>query len=115
MNVRLGWITAASLFAASVVLAFAGLWLLAVFTLFGPVYLAGRWDRLRDRHTAFVLLRSELEWARGRIVALEDERAVWWKPTHPGPAGSAPAARPDWSARNRNSNARDASPSHTTT
>ncbi|MEU7980538.1 hypothetical protein AB0B63_18640 [Micromonospora sp. NPDC049081] len=115
MSARLGLFCGAALFAVSVVLAFADLWLLAVAVLSGPAYLAGRWDRHRDRLAAFVLLRAERDRAVAEAAGLCDELTYQYGVAHPDRVAAATVVRRDWPAMNRNTNTRDASPSHTTT
>lgn len=79
-----GLFAAGSLFAAAVALAFADLWLPAVGLLGGVTYVAGRWDRLRDRLAAFTVLRAERDRAVAEAAGLRDELTYRWDRAHAG-------------------------------
>ncbi|WP_328344924.1 hypothetical protein [Micromonospora sp. NBC_00421] len=104
VSVRVVWRVAVVVLLSALVLAAAGWWLAAAGLMWPLGWLAGRWSSRAEA----AVLHAELDRSRTRIDRLEDQLTFW----PPSPA----AGRPDWSARNRNSNtaSRDASPSHTT-
>ncbi|MFJ8687365.1 hypothetical protein [Micromonospora wenchangensis] len=115
VSVRVLWRVGVVLLVSAVVLAAAGWWLPAAGLMWPLGWLAGRWSSRAEATVLRVELaatRTELDRANARVAALEDEQVNRWDTTHPGPPV---VARPDWPSRNRNSNTRDASPSHTTT
>ncbi|MER7331597.1 MULTISPECIES: hypothetical protein [unclassified Micromonospora] len=69
MSARVGWAAAVALFVAAAVLLAAGHVVAAAVLLMGVTYLAGRWDRHRDRQAT----AAELAAKDARVAALEDE------------------------------------------
>ncbi|GGM26581.1 hypothetical protein GCM10011608_09210 [Micromonospora sonchi] len=72
MTARVGLAVGGGAFAVSVAFALADVWLAAAALQMVPAYVAGRWDRRRDRNAELVSLAAELRRAEARIAALED-------------------------------------------
>lgn len=112
---------AAVLFAASVILAAAGVWLLAVALLTPLGWLAGRFtrgQRIADLTAGQDRYRTERDHARGRVWALTEERRHGWNHYLDARSGDQlrPDVRPDWAGVNgQTSTTRPATGAHTTT
>lgn len=103
MKTRLGVAAAVAAFAVSVGFALADVWLVAVALQTVPAYLAGRWDRRRDRAVSV----AELTRAYNRIDALEDHINEEFARRQAGrwadDARLVPDDRPDWALLDRKS------------
>lgn len=97
MSARLGLAVGGLAFAASIALAVADLWLLAVGLQMVPAYVAGRWDRRRDRAVSV----AELTRAYNRIDALEDHINEEFARRQAGRWADDARLRPDWSDLDR--------------
>lgn len=124
MNIRLGWFAATSLFTAAAALIYAGHPLVAAVLLMGVSYLAGRWDRRRDRLAVVARLRSERNRAVAKADRLQDHLTFHYDCQHLGQfADDAPPSpdlrdRPDWASIDRKpdtTTAQGASLPHTST
>lgn len=109
MSTRFAWYAAVSLFAAAAALIAAGHPLTAAVLLMVVSYLAGRWDRRRDRLAVVVRLRSERNRAVAKADRLQDHLTFHYDCQHLGQfADDAPPSpdlrdRPDWASIDRKS------------
>lgn len=112
MNIRLAWFAAVSLFAAAAALICAGHPLVAAVLLMVVSYLAGRWDRRRDR----LAVRAEMERLQNEADRARDELIFHHNQRHADLCGddSNPLPdlrdRPDWAQLDRKPEADTAAP-----
>ena len=102
MSTRLAWSVAAVLFVAAAALIYAGHPLVAAALLMGVSYLAGRWDRRRDRRAA----AAEVENLQAEVAGLRDELIYRYDQQHIDLFGDDTHMlpdlrdRPDWASVN---------------